>query len=77
MAYRVVKYFTDLQDDNYKYNVGDEFPRKGFKVLPSRFKELSTINNKRHEILIEEIIEEEKPQKKKYKKDDSDFFMNE
>lgn len=32
MAYRVIKYFTDLQDNGYAYKVGDLFPHKGFKV---------------------------------------------
>ena len=58
MAYRVIKHFTDLQDKNHVYNVGDIFPRKGLKVLASRYKELATTNNRRHEILIEEIEEE-------------------
>lgn len=58
MAYKVIKYFTDLQDKNYVYNVGDTFPRKGLKVLASRYKELATTNNRRHEILIEEVEEE-------------------
>lgn len=58
MAYKVVKYFTDLQDKNYVYNVGDTFPRKGLKVLASRYKELATTNNRRHEILIEEVEDE-------------------
>jgi hypothetical protein len=58
MAYKVVKYFTDLQDGNYAYKVGDTFPRKGLKVLASRYKELATTNNRRHEILIEEVEDE-------------------
>lgn len=30
--YRVIKYFTDLHDNEYEYHVGDTFPRKGIKV---------------------------------------------
>ena len=58
MAFRVSKYFTDLQDGNHAYQKGDIYPRKGLKVLASRYKELATTNNRRHEILIEEIEEE-------------------
>lgn len=62
MSYRVVKAFTDLQDNNYAYKEGDTYPRKGLEVLPSRAKELSTTANKRHEVLI--VKEEKKPTKK-------------
>lgn len=62
--YRVVKAFTDLQDNNFLYNVGDEYPRKGVSVLPSRIKELATAANRRKEILIKEV-EDDKPKPKK------------
>lgn len=62
MSYRVVKAFTDLQDNNYAYKEGDTYPRKGLEVLPSRAKELSTTANKRHEVLIVKV--EKKPIKK-------------
>ena len=42
MAYKVIKHFTDMQDGNHAYNVGDEYPRKGVKVLASRYKELAS-----------------------------------
>lgn len=51
--YRVIKFFTDLQDKGYAYNVGDEFPRHGHKVSEARIAELSTTANKQHEPLIE------------------------
>ncbi len=64
--YKVIKYFTDMQDGNFAYEVGDEYPRKGLNVLPSRLKELSTKANRRKEILIEEVPEaEETPKKEK------------
>lgn len=56
--YKVIKYFTDLQDNNFIYNVGDTYPRKGFEVLPSRIKELSGKKNKQGTPLIEKISEE-------------------
>jgi hypothetical protein len=56
--YRVIKFFTDLQDNRYAYNVGDEFPHEGIEVSPKRLEELSTGNNKRGIPLIEKIEEE-------------------
>ena len=63
--YRVIKAFTDLQDNNFAYNVGDEYPRKNLSVLPSRIKELASDKNRQGCPLIEEIPDiEEKPEKK-------------
>jgi hypothetical protein len=53
--YKVVKYFTDLQDNNHPYNVGDVYPRKGVNVSPERVAELSGCNNKQGVALIEEV----------------------
>ena len=58
--YRALTHFTDLQDDNYKYHAGDEFPRKGLKVSDERLKELLTDKNRRHKPMIEEVKEEPK-----------------
>jgi len=57
--YRVVEMFTDLQDNNFKYEVGSTFPRKGKRVTKKRLQELSTVNNKRKTILIEEVEDKE------------------
>lgn len=65
--YKVIKHFVDLQDNNYSYDVGDEYPRKDLSVLPSRIKELAGSKNKQGCPLIEEI--EEKPKKKKVDKE--------
>lgn len=62
--YKVIKSFTDMQDNNYLYKDGDTFPRDGFDVLPSRIKELATTANRRGEILIKEIEDEPQPKKK-------------
>ena len=63
--YRVIKAFTDLQDNNFAYNVGDEYPRKDLSVLPSRIRELATNKNRQGVPLIEEIPDiEDKPEKK-------------
>ena len=63
--YRVIKHFVDLQDNNYKYDVGDTYPRKGLNVLQSRINELASNKNRQGVPLIEEIPDiEEKPEKK-------------
>ena len=64
--YRVIKAFVDLQDNNYKYDINDVYPRKGLNVLQSRINELASNKNLQKTPLIEEIPEiEEKPKKKK------------
>ena len=60
--YKVIKYFTDLKDNNHPYNVGDVYPRNGAEVLESRIEELSSKNNRQGVHLIEKI--EEAPKKK-------------
>ena len=65
--FRVIKYFTDMQDNNFAYNVGDEYPRKGMSVLPSRIKELASNKNRQGCPLIEEIPDVEEAPKKKTK----------
>ena len=63
--YKVIKHFTDMQDNNFAYQVGDEYPRKGLSVLPSRIRELATDKNRQGVPLIEEISDvEDKPEKK-------------
>jgi hypothetical protein len=82
--YKVIKYFTDLQDNGYAYNTGDIFPREGLEVSEERFAELASSNNKRRKPLIEEIPEEtaeaepeEKPRKKKGRGKNADSDMSE
>ena len=67
--YKVIKYFTDMQDNNYAYDPKDParntYPRKGLNVLQSRINELASSKNRQGCPLIEEISEaEEKPKKK-------------
>lgn len=52
MMYRVIKSFTDLQDGNYLYRVGDEFPRTGKKVTDERIDELASPDNRQRTPLI-------------------------
>lgn len=61
MKYEVIKYFTDLQDGDHPYNVGDVFPRPGVAVTDARLQELSTSANRQGVPLIQAV--EEKPAK--------------
>lgn len=65
MMYKVIKYFTDLQDHNYAYNVGDIFPRDGLVVSEVRLKELSGSRNKQGVPLIEEVKPDDVPEEVK------------
>ncbi|MEX5937143.1 Rho termination factor N-terminal domain-containing protein [Mammaliicoccus sciuri] len=58
MAYKVINYFTDLQDDNHEYNVGDVFPRSGKQVSEERLTELSNTSNRQGKPLIERADEQ-------------------
>lgn len=66
--YKVIRHFTDLQDKNRPYNVGDIFPREGLKVAEERLTELAGSNNKRGIPLIEKVEEKKEPAKKSVKK---------
>lgn len=80
--YKVIRFFTDLQDNNYAYRVGETFPREGVNVTPERLEELAGSNNKRgipviekEEPFTEEAVEapvnevpEEKPKPRKGKR---------
>ena len=55
--YRVIKYFTDLQDNDHEYNVGYIYPHNKKKVSASRIKELSTDKNRQGVPLIEKVEE--------------------
>lgn len=57
MMYRVIRLFTDLQDDGHKYSVGDTFPRRGVVVTGERIAELASAKNRQGVPLIEEINE--------------------
>lgn len=59
--YEVIHYFTDLQDNEYPYNVGDIFPHDGLEVSKERLKELSTSNNLQRKPLIKLIEDEPLP----------------
>ena len=62
--YKVIKYFTDLQDNNYAYYVGDTFPHNGVEVGAERIAELASDKNRLGVPLIEEITEKPKRTRK-------------
>ena len=66
--YRVIKSFTDLQDNNYAYYVGDTFPHDGVEVAAERVAELASDKNRLGVPLIEEVAE--KPKRTRKKKDE-------
>ena len=57
--YKVIRFFTDLQDNDYPYNEGDIFPRDGMTVTKERIDELSSANNKQ----LRPLIQKEKENK--------------
>ena len=63
--YKVIKSFTDLQDNNYAYYVGDTFPRNGVEAGAERVAELSSDKNLQGVPLIEEVAEKPKRTRKK------------
>ena len=64
MPYKVIKFFTDLQDNDYPYSVGDIFPRSGVTVTEARLKELASSENKQGVPLIQ-LVEEKKKRARK------------
>nr|DAZ02152.1 MAG TPA: hypothetical protein [Caudoviricetes sp.] len=62
--YKVVKFFTDLHDNDYPYNAGDIFPRSGLTVSEARLAELAGSNNRQGTPLIRFVPERKKKQPK-------------
>ena len=54
--YKVIYRFSDLQDENHIYNIGDIYPRKGVDVAEDRITELLSSENKIGQPLIEKVI---------------------
>ena len=67
--YKVIKSFTDLQDNNYAYYVGDNFPHNGVDVDAERIAELESDKNRLGVPLIEEVAEKPKRTRKKKEKE--------
>ena len=55
--YKVIKFFTDLQDEDRPYEVGDVFPHKdcGYPVSEERLAELAGSENKQGVPLIKKV----------------------
>ena len=66
--YKVIESFTDLQDNNYVYYVGDTFPHNGVEVVAERIAELASDKNRRGGPLTGESAE--KPKRTRKKKDE-------
>lgn len=70
--YKVIKFFTDLQDNNRSYNVGDSFPHEDciYPVSERRITELAGESNLQKTPLIVAVneTEPEKPKAKRAKK---------
>ena len=64
MAYKVIEFFEDLQDNGRPYNVGDVFPADGNTVTAERIAELASTQNRRRIPLIEEVVEKPKRTRK-------------
>ena len=67
MAYKVIEYFEDLQDNGRPYNVGDVFPVDGNNVSAERIAELASTQNSKRVPLVEEVTA--KPKRTRKKKD--------
>ena len=64
--YKVIARFADLQDGCHIYEIGDTFPRKGFKPSEERIEELASDQNKIGIPLIKlEEVKKPKTAKKK------------
>lgn len=64
--YRVVKGFFDTQDGDRWYDVGDPYPRDGYRPTEKRVAELAGIGNRQRTVLIgpaEDAVPEE-PERK-------------
>ena len=58
--FEVIKYFTDLEDENYAYHVGDKYPREGVEPTEERINALKGKKNVRKVPLIKEVKQTKK-----------------
>lgn len=65
--YIVCKTFADLQDNNFLYDIGDEYPRSGLEVSPERIAELAGSNNLQGMPLIKAVKTEKTASKRSTK----------
>lgn len=55
MGFKVVKRFRETKHDNRTYEVGEEYPAKGYKPAKGRVDVLSSTKNKYQSVFIEEV----------------------
>lgn len=67
MKYKVLRFFNDLQDENFYYETGSVYPRDGLNPSQNRIDELASADNKQGIPLIEPIVEQPKTTKKRGK----------
>lgn len=65
MTYKVVTSFFDKEDNKRLYEVGQTYPRTGFKPSDERIKLLSTVKNEQKTIFIKEAVKRNKSEAKK------------
>lgn len=58
---KVIYKFADLMDENHIYEVGDKYPRDGYKPTQKRVEELKGSDNKIGRPLIKEDPEKIEP----------------
>ena len=55
--YKVINFFTDMQDNNFAYDVNDVYPREGLTPTEKRIKELASSKNRQGKPLIKKVAE--------------------
>lgn len=66
--YKVISFFTDLQDNEHPYEEGNTYPREGVSISAERIAELSGSDNRQGRPLIQEVAEDQTDDKKKTRK---------
>lgn len=59
MGYKVIRDFSDLEDNSFLYRVGDDYPHGGYIPSKERIAELSGCKNKIGTPLIEKVLSSE------------------
>lgn len=58
MSYTVLVNFCDMEDDNYTYVIGDEYPREGYVASEDRIAYLLNDDNEASINFIKEVENE-------------------
>ena len=66
--YKVVCCFFDLDDEGHKYDIGQEYPREGYKPSEERVEFLSGASNRLGYPVIEKVEEKQEKPKTKARK---------